>query len=625
MLAFAAAAAISLLAIGGAAGYPAQHGSSDGHIAGAGAFGNIELLGKAIVTSTPELVADVTVNTAGTYAFLANWGEPGCEGPESGGQTSPDGGAWIIDIRDLANPKQVGFIPHHQDSRPGEGMQVVYVTTKQFSGDVLVMNNEQCDPLAKNYKGGVSLFDVSNPLKPVKLSEHFGDKPNSSDAHDIHSAFGWDAGDKAYVVIVDNVEFPDVDILDITNPKRPRLIAEYDLNDFDVDQPEIGLTESFIHDMVVKQIGGRFIMLVSYWDGGYARLDVTDPTKAVFLGDTDYASVDPQLKEATGISRTPEGNGHQAEFTIDNRYIVATDEDFDPYRPTPFTITSGTHAGATYQTAATGGGAPVTILPDRRLNGPVVYGGYGCPGSAPIPPASSIAWPALAPGEEKIVVLQRGPEADPSAPEEACFPGEKAAAGKAAGYDAVVLVARHLGSPEPLPPFCGSGAFPAEPIVATCTTHTAFHHMFETTPNFSVPYPPEPNTEPDLGSIGQRIDVGSLFDGWGYIHLFDANTLQDLDTFAIPEAHDEAFASGYGDLSVHEVAVDPDEADRFYSSYYDAGLRAFRISGKKIVETGGYIDPNGNDFWGVETFVRNGRTIILGSDRDSGLWIFGQK
>jgi hypothetical protein len=40
------------------------------------------------------------------------------------------------------------------------------------------------------------------------------------------------------------------------------------------------------------------------------------------------------------------------------------------------------------------------------------------------------------------------------------------------------------------------------------------------------------------------------------------------------------------------------------------------------VETGGYLDANGNNFWGVEVFVRNGKTIVLGSDRDSGLWVF---
>jgi hypothetical protein len=32
--------------------------------------------------------------------------------------------------------------------------------------------------------------------------------------------------------------------------------------------------------------------------------------------------------------------------------------------------------------------------------------------------------------------------------------------------------------------------------------------------------------------------------------------------------------------------------------------------------------PRRNDFWGVETFVRDGTSYILGSDRDDGLWIF---
>lgn len=44
--------------------------------------------------------------------------------------------------------------------------------------------------------------------------------------------------------------------------------------------------------------------------------------------------------------------------------------------------------------------------------------------------------------------------------------------------------------------------------------------------------------------------------------------------------------------------------------------------GCQLVEVGGFIGPEGNDFWGVETFVRNGETIILMSDRDSGLFIF---
>jgi hypothetical protein len=41
------------------------------------------------------------------------------------------------------------------------------------------------------------------------------------------------------------------------------------------------------------------------------------------------------------------------------------------------------------------------------------------------------------------------------------------------------------------------------------------------------------------------------------------------------------------------------------------------------VEVGGYLDPEGNDFWGVEvTTLPSGEELILASDRDSGLWIF---
>jgi hypothetical protein len=146
---------------------------------------------------------------------------------------------------------------------------------------------------------------------------------------------------------------------------------------------------------------------------------------------------------------------------------------------------------------------------------------------------------------------------------------------------------------------------------------------------FSTPPLAPPWTYPDgpaIGTVGERIEATAAFDGWGYVHLF-TNTLSggkfaELDTFAIPEAHDPAFATGYGDLTVHEVATHPVAADRSYLSYYSGGLRALRIQGGELVEVGGYLDQNGNNFWGVEVFVRDGRTIILGSDRDSGLWVF---
>jgi hypothetical protein len=86
---------------------------------------------------------------------------------------------------------------------------------------------------------------------------------------------------------------------------------------------------------------------------------------------------------------------------------------------------------------------------------------------------------------------------------------------------------------------------------------------------------------------------------------------------------------------VHEVAVDPQDPSLAYLSYYAGGLRAIQIEEDAVVcaaqgdtspclvEVGGYLDPMGNDFWRVQTFVGDdGQTYILASDRDSGLWIF---
>jgi hypothetical protein len=628
-VAFVSAVSLSIFGATVAVADPdGQHGTDEGHLIGTGEWGKIDLLDVVDITDTDDLIADVTVSPDGNTAFLANWGEPDCAGPETGGKTSPDAGAYVIDISDIESDPEsaelIGFIPSHQDTRPGEGMQVIELTTKWFSGDVLVMNNEAC---GKNFKGGVSLWDVTDPTKPKRLSTHFGDR-GFADTHQIHSAFAWDAGDRAFVVMTDNEEFPDVDIMEITNPKRPRLIAELNLNDFNVTQPELGLTDSFLHDMVVKQIDGEWIMLLSYWDGGWVLLNVDDPANPEFIADSDYPAVDPELLEELGVSLTPEGNAHQAEFTIDNRFIIGTDEDFAPYRTDEFEITTGPHAGV-YPSGIVPGGQAPAILDDLTLNGPVVYGGYGCPDSAPLPSPEDIPGylDMLEPGEETIIVLQRGPVGDPSAPEDPCFPGEKAHEAAEAGWDAVLFVNHHAGEAAGGEPFCGSGAF-VDPIVAICTTHAAFHRLFDLEP-LDPPWSYPENIA--IGTIGEEIEVGSVFDGWGYVWLLDAETLEPLDTFAIPEAHDPDFAFGFGDLSVHEVAVDPQDPSLAYLSYYSGGLRAIQIqcadpsdnSTCELVEVGGYLDPAGNDFWGVETFVgEDGRTYILGSDRDSGLWIF---
>ena len=618
---------------------PGQHGGDEGHLTGTGEYGKIKLVGQLEVTQTEGLVADVAA--LGDYAYLANWGEPDCAGPEKGGVNTPDAGAWVIDISDPANPKEVNFIAMPQDTRPGEGMQVVHIETAKFTGDVLVMNAEAC---GKNYKGGFMLYDVTNPLKPVKLKEGFGDR-TGSDAHQTHSAFVWQFGTSAYLVTQDEEDLEDVDIYDITNPRRPRLITELDLNTFGVAQPALNLADSSLHDMTVKCMtsgtyAGRCIMIASYWDGGYVLLDVTNPANPTYLFDTDFANIDPELADpsntlvpAESRALTPEGNAHQAEFTSDNRFFIGTDEDFSPFRAR---VT--TDDGSVYDAGEFGWTVPINEL-YGTLNGPTVFGGYGCPADrGSIPNASTLG--TLAEGEEAILVVQRGPVGDPSQTQAACFFSEKVETAQLLGYDAVIIANHHagaLGGEGPNAYFCGGQGHVFEiEISALCIGHTAMHELFDD-PDAADDYI-YPESVPAVGTVGDRISTTTQFDGWGYVHLFDAATGQDLDTYAIPEAMDPAYASGFGDLSVHEVATDPTDPSLAYLSYYAGGLRAVQIqcsdpgdtSTCRLVEVGGYLDPEGNNFWGVEVIpnpaddpdVQGDEVLILASDRDYGLFIF---
>ncbi len=178
LLVLAAVLSLMVATLGAALAHGGQHGPDEGHLLGTGAWGKIQFVGKLTVhDAAPDLIADVTA--FGNYAYLANWGQADCAGPERGGVNSPDAGAYVIDISDPENPVEVGFIAMPQDTRPGEGMQVANITTSRFSGDILVMNAEAC---GKNYKGGFMLYDVSNPLKPVKLAEGWGERTGA----DVH-------------------------------------------------------------------------------------------------------------------------------------------------------------------------------------------------------------------------------------------------------------------------------------------------------------------------------------------------------------------------------------------------------------------------------------------------------
>ncbi len=92
-----------------------------------------------------------------------------------------------------------------------------------------------------------------------------------------------------------------------------------------------------------------------------------------------------------------------------------------------------------------------------------------------------------------------------------------------------------------------------------------------------------------LGTTGDRLSFSSYFDGWGYVRLFDAASMDEIDQYSIPEAQEAAKAEGFGDLSVHEVATSQLNPNLAYLSYYSGGLRVIEVGPGGISEVGAFI------------------------------------
>jgi hypothetical protein len=577
---------------------------------------NMKAVSKLKLTNADSIISDVTYHKG--YAYVGEWIASCTEG---------DGGTYdsevhVVDLRDRSNPRKVATIPGNGNDWSGEGVHVI----RHRNRDLLLLSSEPCDSNLDENVGGMTIVDVTNPRRPEKLVTNFGDwttldeEGNPVDCredaepcvtpHSVHSVMGWVDGNKAYAVQVDNEEWPDIDIFDISRPwaRQPRLIAETGINDW-VDE-DGNITEisdqlangatAFIHDMQVKKIDNRWRMMVSYWDAGWVLLNVNDPTNPRVLDDYDYPDPDP----LTGFS-PPEGNAHQSWWSKDNRFVIGTDEDFSPYR-LQFEITSGPNAGTMIESAAISGDSP-QIDVENPLVGPTEYLGEAC---APVP---------AAPSSDHIALISRG----------TCSFRVKYDNMNAAGYKGMIVHNNQAGSP----PNCegllnmllndDSGPDVTKPSVfVPMSAGYTIMGVDGYTEEACLAGDPLPAL-PAPGTDGPSIAITAEFDGWGYVQLFRGSNLNHVDEYAVPESLDPRYASGFGDLSVHEVKTDPRGNYLGYIAYYHAGARVVKFGREGIREVGHFISRRGNNFWGTFPLreKKKGPIPLLMSDRDYGLYV----
>ncbi len=471
----------------------------------------------------------------------------------------------------------------------------------------------------KDGRGGISLWDVTNPAKPTPLAKsflYFGG---------VHNTYPWTSADGSTYLIgtADTFDFFDTFFVDISNPKKPEFLGITGALDWFAEgafadgQFETGNSAGgFNHDVWVNNIDGRDIAVVPYWDFGQVTLDVTDPTNPIFLGDSTFPETDP-------LGRPYEGNAHAATFGAGGDIIVGGDEDFDP---------AGLAVSFNGENYAAGG-ANFGASANDGFAGDVIWtGGEGC-STAEVPAATA---------DGQIALMQRG----------SCEFSTKAFSAQEQGYDGYIVA---------------NDAARGDAILTMAPGATADD---VTIPGVFVGF----GTGEIMKEGGSADEAGFLdFDGWGYLRVMN-NTGGDVtvpDQFPGPTptttigqlgeigyyAPAETLEAGlggenfteFGDLTMHNVEPDPTTQDiepmftqgpRFFVSWYSLGMRAIeyrpghfhdnsRGEGSyswNVHEVGRFIAEDGSNFWGVHVDTVNidgeDQQIILGSDRNTGLWIF---
>jgi hypothetical protein len=502
------------------------------------------------------------------YAYLGTFDDIACSLDWTG--------VHVVDISDPANPVKVAFIPAKPGARNND-VKVAHLETSSFSGEVLVASNEPCGSMflprlqANGVagipgQGGVTIWDVTDPTRPRALKQNFLDFP-------VHNTYIYQQGANAYMLVVDDVNIQDLHIIDITKPQSPKEIAVTGQLDWpdDIDA-EFGTTAgTFLHDVWVQQNGGRVIAYLAYWDAGLVMLDVTDPATPLFLGDSVYGIPDPLSGEY------PAGDGHVVVPNADGTRALLGDEDFAAGALATFEF-----EGASYPVAEGSFTPPVYSLPGGTFGGPVHWtGGEGCTLGEFDRPANT--------GE--VALVQRG----------TCFFSTKAANAQALGYAGFIVA---------------NDAARGDALVAM----SAGTNDVITIPGFFVGFS---TGEVMKAAEGGLVFAAGIFDGYGYLRLLDVSdpaNIVELDQFAT----EGVFANPPipGDRTMHNVVVDG--GTMAYISWYAEGMRVVDFGGDTLTEVAHFVDTaNGSNFWGVYLHEHpNGSTYILGSDRNTGLWIF---
>ena len=465
-------------------------------------------------------------------------------------------------------------------------------------------------------RGGLGLFDVSDPSNPVGLS--FFETP-SGGVHELDLTTLADGKLAALIAVPfgEDAGGADFYVVDISRPRHPAVMGEWrpiedaalpipNVTDPPSDTPEVttccqgmgvDFTDFFFHS--ARGADGGQTAYVSPWDLGTVKMDLSDPASPTPVGQTVY----PFGSEGDGHSMTPYNSGGV-------RYILQNDEDVEPLSPALVTTTA---TGETTWAVLEEPWMPTVLFETGPIEEEVHDARRGCKASAYEGAAGKI-----------VLANVRDPFAGGPA---TCGLGRRILL--AAQYGAAAFVFNFVGTDRPAAWF-QPGTRAMDRIADEAV---------------GMPVLGISSIDGLAGRIRDATDIVhmSLEAGvpeFGFLRVFseaegtDANgdgivEYPQVGEFAtLPHVRGE-FPPAEGDWTIHNTEV---WSDRSFSSWYSHGIVALDLSDPTQPRLVGQFAPSGKlgregpflsdqvpYVWGVA--LDRARGLVFASDMRSGLWI----
>lgn len=368
---------------------------------------DLELLGSlALAPGGVEAHADVAgysrvVRAPGAapvrqnFAFVGKWR-----------QRCPGTGVDVIDISNPRFPLKLSDTADHPDTSM-EDMQAMRIGDR----DVMVTGLQDCnaDPSVEGATG-LEVHDITDPANPEVLAffptqaggVHELDLTRTPDGRVLALLAVPDL--EALTADEDaRGGTGDMIVVDLSNPARPVQISEYGILDDSrfgletyLDVGQGGDARAYLHSVRANADGTRAYL--SYWDAGVITLDISNPAQPRVLGRTGYEPGE-------------EGNAHSVDEARGGNILVQADEDFSPFEITfessafegarsaveaqfslPLTESPGRRLAG--EVVSVGRGCPANSFPT--------------PPAAPNAPADNPEDPYSADPRGKIALIERG-------------------------------------------------------------------------------------------------------------------------------------------------------------------------------------------------------------------------